>query len=272
MVMKISVIIPVYNERRTIEKIVARVDRIPIDKEIIVVDDGSTDGTREILEKMAAPGNPLAIQVLHHQANQGKGAAIRTGLRKISGDIVVIQDADLEYHPEDWPAAIRLIADGYADAVFGSRFLGPHRVFLFWHWLGNKIVTLLANILFNTILSDLETGFKLVRADVMRALDLQSRTFDIEVEITAKLLKRGYRVYELPITYTGRTYAEGKKIHWTDGLRAIWALFKFRLSGASNDAWTSRVPERLNVGQQKPLPKAQVFRPQIARMFSWKIR
>jgi len=150
-------------------------------------------------------------------------------LKQISGEVVTIQDADLEYHPEEYPAAIHLIEQGYADAVFGSRFLGPHRVFLFWHYLGNKVLTLICNVLYNSILTDMETGFKMMRTNVFKSLDIRSSTFDFEVEVTAKLFKRGYRVYEIPITYTGRTYEEGKKITWKDGLRALRALIKFRL-------------------------------------------
>ncbi|MEI9478036.1 MAG: glycosyltransferase family 2 protein, partial [Deltaproteobacteria bacterium] len=161
--------------------------------------------------------------------NMGKGAAIRTALENVAGEMVVIQDADLEYHPEDYPAAVRLIEEGFADAVFGSRFLGPHRVFLFWHYLGNKVLTLICNIFYNSILTDMETGFKMIRTDVLKSLNILSSTFDFEVEVTAKLFKRGYRVYEIPITYTGRTYEEGKKTTWKDGLWALVALLRFRI-------------------------------------------
>lgn len=230
--MKLSVVIPVYNERNTIASVVEQIERVPmpVEKEIIIVDDASTDGTREIVTALAAVQNPGNIKALYHERNQGKGKAIQTGLAEVTGDIVIIQDADLEYHPEDYPAAVRLIADGFADAVYGSRFLGPHRVFMFWHYGGNKLLTLLANLLFNSILTDMETGFKAFRTEVFRSLNIRSHTFDFEVEVTAKLFKRHYRVYEIPITYTGRGYAEGKKITWRDGVRALWSLVKFRLT------------------------------------------
>jgi glycosyltransferase involved in cell wall biosynthesis len=226
--MKISVIVPVYNEVKTIETILRRIAAIPVEKEIIVVDDGSTDGTREVLTRLQLSTNPILLRCFLHERNQGKGTAIRTALEHLAGDVVVIQDADLEYHPEDYPSALRLIQHGWADAVYGSRFLGPHRVFLFWHYIGNKFLTFLANVIYNAILTDMESGFKMIRTEVFRSLGIHSSTFDFEVEITAKLFKRGYRVYEIPITYTGRTYEEGKKIVWKDGLRALWSLIKFR--------------------------------------------
>ena len=224
--MKISVIIPVYNERRTIEEIIHRVKQATCAKEIIVVDDGSTDGTREILQRGFEKGDPT-VRYFFHPKNCGKGAAIRTGLERASGEALIIQDADLEYHPEDYPAALRLIEQGYADAVYGSRFLGPHRVFMYWHYLGNRFLTTLCNLLTGGILSDMETGFKVIRADVLKSLDLRSNSFDFEVEVTVKLFRYGCRVYEIPITYTGRTYDDGKKITWVDGLRAIGALVKW---------------------------------------------
>lgn len=225
--MKLSVIMPVYNEKASINKILRRVQAVPIEKEIIVVDDGSADGTQEILQAIAS-NNPDSILLILHERNKGKGAAIKTGLGHVKGNIVIIQDADLEYHPEDWSIAMRLIEDGYADAVYGSRFLGPHRVFMFWHWVGNKFLTFLTNILFNSILTDMETGFKMIRADVLKELNICSKTFEFEVEVTAKLLKRRYRLYEMPITYTGRGYDEGKKITWKDGIKALLAIVKFR--------------------------------------------
>jgi glycosyltransferase involved in cell wall biosynthesis len=224
--MMLSVIIPAYNEQRTIEAIIDRVRRVACSKQIIVVDDGSTDGTREILLRVSQQ-DPGALTCLFHPSNLGKGAAIRTALAHARGDVIVIQDADLEYHPEDYPAALRLIQQGYADAVYGSRFLGPHRAFLFWHYLGNKVLTLLCNVLTSGILTDMETGFKVIRADVLKRLEIQSYSFEFEVEVTVKLFRSGYRVYEIPITYTGRTYAEGKKITWRDGIRAFWALMKW---------------------------------------------
>jgi glycosyltransferase involved in cell wall biosynthesis len=223
---KVSIIIPVYNERQTIDTIINRVRQAACTKEIIVVDDGSTDGTRDILQRFVEEDD-ATLSCLFHSSNSGKGAAIRTGLRQATGDAVIIQDADLEYHPEDYPAALRLIEQGYADAVYGSRFLGPHRVFMYWHYLGNRVLTTLCNLLTGGILSDMETGFKVIRADVLKNLDVQSFSFDFEVEVTIKLFRYGYRVYEIPITYTGRTYGEGKKVTWIDGLRALWALGKW---------------------------------------------
>jgi glycosyltransferase involved in cell wall biosynthesis len=227
--MKLSVIVPVYNEVATIESMLHRITAIPIEKEIIVVDDGSTDGTHEILMDLQKKDKLHLLCCLYHERNKGKGAAIRTALQNTTGEIVTIQDADLEYHPEDYPAAVRLIEQGFADAVFGSRFLGPHRVFLFWHYLGNKVLTLICNVLYSSILTDMETGFKMIRTDVLKSLNIVSSTFDFEVEVTAKLFKRRYRVYEIPITYTGRTYEEGKKVTWKDGFRALLALIKFKL-------------------------------------------
>jgi len=228
--MKTSIVIPVYNEVGTIAEVIGHISHLYPNAEVIVVDDGSTDGTREILEKVVQDNRQHGIQALFHEKNRGKGAAVRTGLDQAVGEIIVIQDADLEYHPEDYPVAVKLIEDGYADAVYGSRFLGPHRCFLFWHYAANKLLTLLCNMLYNTILTDMETGFKVFRADVLRSLDIRSSTFDFEVEVTAKLLKRGYRVYEIPITYTGRRYEEGKKITWKDGFRAVWAIIRYRLA------------------------------------------
>ena len=225
--MKVSVIIPVYNERDTIATVISWVRQAKCAKEIVVVDDGSTDGTRDILERLAKEGDDPSFVCLFHLSNLGKGAAVRTGLGRASGDAVIIQDADLEYHPDDYPAALRLIEQGYADAVYGSRFLGPHRVFLYWHYLGNRVLTTLCNVLTGGILSDMETGFKVVRADALSRLDIQSYSFDFEVEVTVKLFRHGYRVYEIPITYTGRSYGEGKKVTWVDGLHALWALLKW---------------------------------------------
>ena len=226
--MPLSVLIPVYNERQTIESIILRVLQLDLIKEIVVVDDGSTDGTQDILNKLRTK-LPATFRCIFHSSNLGKGAAIRTAFAEATGDIVAIQDADLEYHPEDYPAALKLIEQGYADAVYGSRFLGPHRVFMYWHYLGNRFLTTVCNLLTGGILSDMETGFKVMRADVLKSLDVQSYSFDFEVEVTVKLFRHGYRVYEIPITYTGRTYKEGKKVTWKDGLRALWALGKWGL-------------------------------------------
>ena len=221
---KLSVVMPVFNERATVQTIVQRVLASKILHELIIVDDGSNDGTRDLLAGLDDP----RVQVLLHEKNMGKGAALRTGFEKLTGNLVIIQDADLEYSPEEYPELIDLIVTGRADVVFGSRFLGRHRVFLFTHYLGNKIINLVANILYNTILTDLETGFKAMRAETAKWLDLKSNGFAVEPEITAKIFKRKLRVYEIPITYEGRTYEEGKKIRWTDGLGALWALVKFR--------------------------------------------
>ncbi|MFQ5789818.1 MAG: glycosyltransferase family 2 protein [Acidobacteriota bacterium] len=222
----LSVVMPVYNERCTIEEIVTRVLSSPLRMELIVVDDGSSDGSREILQELAAKESfTLVLQ----DRNHGKGAAVRRGFQEISGDIVVIQDADLEYSPEEYPELIDLILRGKADAVYGSRFLGRHRAFLFTHYLGNRFLTLVTNVLYNTILTDMETCFKAVRADVLKQLTLRENRFGIEPEITAKLFKRGSRVYEVPITYQGRGYEEGKKISWKDGLEALWVLLKYRV-------------------------------------------
>lgn len=224
--MNLSVIIPAYNEKNTIEEIIERVMYVPWAKQVIVVDDGSTDGTREILNHLQGK-YPDTMCCMFHPHNRGKGAAIKTGLSEATGEIIIIQDADLEYHPEDYPVALRLIEQNWADAVYGSRFLGPHRVFLFWHYVANKCLTLIANMLTSGMLTDMETGFKVIRADVLKRLDIQSYTFNFEVEVTIKLFRYGYRVYEIPITYTGRGYEEGKKITWVDGVRALWALLKW---------------------------------------------
>ena len=223
----VSVVMPAYNERDTIEEIVRRVLAVPLRIELVVVDDGSTDGTRQALQTLQ---RELGFVLVLQAHNGGKGSALRAGFARVTGDIVVIQDADLEYSPEEYPALIELICDGRADVVYGSRFLGRHRVFLFTHYLGNKLLTLVTNVLYNTILSDMETCFKVMRAEVLRSFTLRSNGFGIEPELTAKIFKRGYRVYEMPITYEGRGYAEGKKITWRDGLVALWVLVKYRFT------------------------------------------
>ena len=222
----LSVIMPVYNEEGTIEEIVSRVLAVPLPIELIVVDDGSTDETRALLSKLA---EGRQFKVLLQDENRGKGAAVRKGFGEASGDIFIIQDADLEYSPEEYPELIDLIVRGKADAVYGSRFLGRHRAFLFTHYLGNRFLTLVTNVLYNTILTDMETCFKAIRADRVRQMTLRSNRFGIEPEITAKLFKMGCRVYEVPITYEGRGYEEGKKISWKDGLEALWVLLKYRV-------------------------------------------
>lgn len=224
--MKLSIVIPVYNEIHTIEEILRQVRAIPLELEIIIVDDGSTDGTREVLQALDAPD----IKVFFHEKNVGKGGALNTGFAHTTGDIVVIQDADLEYLPEEIPALIDPIVKGKADVVFGSRFLGARRVFMFSHLLGNKILTLLTNILYNTTLTDMETCYKAFRGDVARSLNLRARDFGCEPEMTAKVFRRGLRVYEIPISYDGRTYAEGKKITWRDGFKAVYWLLRCRFT------------------------------------------
>ena len=224
---KLSVIIPVYNERATIREILNRVRAVDVgmEKEIIVVDDGSTDGTRELLREEEARGDILLV---FHERNQGKGAAVRTGIERASGDIILIQDADLEYDPRDYPQLLQPLIEGKASVVYGSRFLGPRKAMLFWHALGNKFLTLVTNILYDSILSDMETGYKAFRAEVIKGIPLRSRRFEFEPEVTAKILKRGHRIYEVPISYTGREYHEGKKITWRDGFIALWTLIKYR--------------------------------------------
>jgi glycosyltransferase involved in cell wall biosynthesis len=217
---------PVYNEEATIEEIVSRVLAVPLRLELVVVDDCSTDRSREILSELAARrGFKLFLQ----EKNLGKGAAVRRGFAEAKGDIIIIQDADLEYSPEEYPELIELIVRGKADAVYGSRFLGRHRVFLYTHYMGNRFLTFVTNVLYNTTLTDMETCFKAIRADRVRRMTLRSNRFGIEPEITAKLFKMGCRVYEVPITYEGRGYDEGKKISWKDGLEALWVLLKYRV-------------------------------------------
>jgi glycosyltransferase involved in cell wall biosynthesis len=222
----LSVAMPVFNERATIDEIIARVLAIPMRVELIVVDDGSTDGTRERLEELRRQHN---FTLLLQPKNLGKGAALKRAFSAVTGDIVAIQDADLEYSPEELPHLAELIIEGRADVVYGSRFLGRHRVFLFTHYLGNRILTLATNVLYNTMLTDMETCYKVMRREVLEGLDLRSRGFGVEPELTAKIFKRGYRVYEVPITYDGRGYDEGKKITWKDGLTALWVLIRHRL-------------------------------------------
>lgn len=223
----LSVLIPVYNEERTIEQVVRAVHAVDIDLEIITVDDHSTDRTPEILAALEKEG---LIRVFRQPYNQGKGAAVRKAIEEASGEICVIQDADLEYQPSDFPALIRPITELGADAVYGSRFTGTHRVFMFWHYAANQLLTWFSNMLYDTMLTDMETGYKAVRTEILRDMRLKSNTYDIEPEITAKLFKRKHKVFEIPITYNGRTYAEGKKIGPTDAIRAIVAIIRFRFS------------------------------------------
>jgi glycosyltransferase involved in cell wall biosynthesis len=223
----LSVVMPAFNEKDTIEEIIRRVEAVRIRTQLIVVDDCSTDGTRDILGRLQ---QELGFTLLLQPQNMGKGAALRRGFAAVQGDLVVIQDADLEYSPEEFPQLIELICQGRADVVYGSRFLGRHRVFLFTHYAGNRLLTLLTNVLYNTMLTDMETCYKVMRTDVLRSMTLHSNGFGIEPELTAKIFKRGYRVYEVPITYDGRGYDEGKKIGWRDGVVALWVLLRYRFS------------------------------------------
>lgn len=240
--MKVTILIPVYNEQATLREILHRVRSvnlsvdaahstylegpIVLEREIVLVDDGSTDGSEAILQEEAAKGD---IKVVFHGRNRGKGAAVRTGIQAATGDILLIQDADLEYDPRDYLSLLLPILEKRADVVYGSRFLGgPRTAMLFWHMLANKLITLLTNVLYNAILSDVETCYKVFRADLIKAIPLRSNRFEIEPEITAKVLKRGHRIYEVPISYTGREYTEGKKIGLKDAFAAVWALLKYR--------------------------------------------
>ena len=227
--MKLSIIIPCYNEVNTIAEIVRLVRAIDIqDLEIIVVDDASSDGTREVLEENV---KPFVDKIIYHKKNMGKGAALRSGFKEANGDIFVVQDADLEYNPQNIPKMLKLIESGMADVVFGSRFLGggPHRVLYFWHYVGNKFLTLLSNMFTNINLSDMEVCYKMFRREVIQGIEIKENRFGIEPEITAKIARGNHRIYEIGISYAGRTYAEGKKIGWKDGFRAIYAILKYNI-------------------------------------------
>jgi glycosyltransferase involved in cell wall biosynthesis len=234
---KLSVLVPVFNEERTLEEVVRRVSDFQIPKEIILVDDGSGDQGRKILtrlqEENARAQDPLnQIRVFFQPVNQGKGAALKTALSHVTGDIVIVQDADLEYDPKDYPSLLAPIQAGQADVVYGTRFAGggAHRVHFFWHSMGNRMLTLLSNMLTNLNLSDMEVGYKVFRAEVLKGIALKSKRFGFEPEITVKLAKRGCRFYEVPISYHGRTYEEGKKITWKDGVAALYYMIRFRLA------------------------------------------
>jgi len=224
--MKLSIVIPVYNEVEHIGEIIKRVQSTKLAKEIIVVDDGSKDGTRDALQKMAGQKK---VRVILHERNQGKGAAVVTGLRAAQGDVLLIQDADLEYNPRDYPILLQPIEEGLADVVYGSRFLGaPHRVTMFWHMVANKLLTFMTNILYNTILTDMETGYKVFRREVIDGMIIRAKRFDFEPEFTAKVLKRKYRIFEVPISFNPRDYSQGKKIKLKDAFEAVWTLLKYR--------------------------------------------
>ena len=224
----VSVIIPCYNEVTTVETVIARVEAVQIAQEIIVVDDGSTDGTRELLESIAAEERPN-LRILFHEKNRGKGAALVTGFAAADSDIFLIQDADLEYDPRDYPILLKPLEEGIAKVVYGSRFLGgPRKAMNFWNMVANRILTLVTNILYNAILSDMETCYKVFRSDVVKDMVIRARGFEFEPEFTAKVLKQGIRIYEVPISYNGREWDEGKKIKWTDAPIAMWTLIKYR--------------------------------------------
>lgn len=226
--LKLSVIIPCYNERPTVATVIERVRAVGLAHEIIVVDDGSTDGSREVLAQIDPRDD---LKIILHDHNQGKGAAVRTGFKAATGDVFLIQDADLEYDPREYPILLRPIEEGISKVVYGSRFLGgPRKAMFFWNMVANRTLTFVTNILYNAILSDMETCYKVFRAEVVREIPLRSRRFDFEPEITAKVLKRGYRIYEVPISYNGREWEEGKKITWKDGVIAMWTLFRYRFT------------------------------------------
>jgi glycosyltransferase involved in cell wall biosynthesis len=227
--MRLSVVIPIYNEATTIQEIVARVRKTPFDKEIIIVDDGSTDGTRDKLAELAKLPD---VKVIYQPKNQGKGAALRTGFQAATGDVIVIQDADLEYNPSEYPVLLQPILDGNADVVFGSRFLGgPHRVLYFWHYAGNRFLTTLSNMFSNINLTDMETCYKVFRREVLNGLVLKSNRFGFEPEFTSKVAKKRWRIYEVPISYQGRTYEDGKKIGWKDGVSALVTILRYNIFG-----------------------------------------
>ena len=224
--MKLSVVIPVYNEKRTLSELICRVEAVKLEKEIIIVDDASTDGTRDLLKKYEEQER---FKVIYQSKNAGKGSALRAGFDKAEGEIIIVQDADLEYDPKEYPLLIEPILDGRADVVYGSRFQGgTHRVFFFWHYVGNKVLTTLSNMCTNLCLTDMETGYKVFRRTVLDSFILKCNRFGFEPEFTSKIARHAFRVYEVPISYSGRGYEEGKKINWKDGVAALWFIFRFR--------------------------------------------
>ena len=224
--MKLSVVIPVYNEKKTLSELICRVEAVKLEKEIIIVDDASTDGTRDLLKKYEGQER---FKVIYQSKNAGKGSALRAGFDKAEGEIIIVQDGDLEYNPKEYPLLLEPILDGRADVVYGSRFLGgTHRVFFFWHYVGNKVLTTLSNMCTNLCLTDMETGYKVFRRTVLDSFILKCNRFGFEPEFTSKVARHAFRVYEVPISYSGRGYEEGKKINWKDGVAALWFIFRFR--------------------------------------------
>ena len=247
---RLSVVVPVYNEARTVEQLLHKVREVPLQLEVIVVDDGSTDGTRDILPRLE--GTLIDTLVLH-ETNRGKGAALRTGFQHATGDVVVVQDADMEYNPREFTILLQPILAGKADAVYGSRFLGgPHRVLFFWHSVGNRVLTLLSNMFTDVNLTDMETCYKMVRRELLHTLPLSANRFGIEPELTARLAQARAKIYELPISYDGRSYEEGKKIGWKDGVSALWCIVRYNVFGPKARPWTPPdvplwdTPERLS--------------------------
>ena len=247
----LSVVIPCYNEIDTAEELLRKVREVPLRLEVIVVDDGSTDGTRDLLTRLRKEG--LVDRLVFHEQNSGKGAALRTGFAWATGDVVVVQDADLEYDPSEFPLLLEPILSGKADAVFGSRFLGgPHRVLLYWHSVGNRLLTLLSNMLTDVNLTDMETCYKMVRRELLQSLPLSADRFGIEPELTARLAQAGARIYELPISYHGRSYEEGKKIGWRDGFSALWSIVKYNLMPPYVPSWKGSAVPPWTAGRSVP--------------------